>query len=77
MKLLEGAEEERARLGPKRHPGHLQALVVRGHRLAVHRDDPAIALTKATAGISVLVVAVFSVGVAATNAMTGRMKSRP
>ncbi|TDD36781.1 purine-cytosine permease family protein [Saccharopolyspora elongata] len=31
--------------------------------------DPVVALTKATAGISVLVVAVFSVGVAATNAM--------
>ncbi len=31
--------------------------------------DPVIALTKATAGISVVVVAVFSVGVAATNAM--------
>ncbi|MEV0084731.1 cytosine permease [Saccharopolyspora sp. NPDC050642] len=31
--------------------------------------DPVVALTKATAGISVLVVAVFSIGVAATNAM--------
>ncbi|WP_327242168.1 purine-cytosine permease family protein [Streptomyces sp. NBC_01320] len=31
--------------------------------------DPVVALAKATAGISVLVVAVFSIGVAATNAM--------
>lgn len=31
--------------------------------------DPVVALTKATAGVSVLVVAVFSIGVAATNAM--------
>lgn len=31
--------------------------------------DPVLALTKATSGISVLVVAVFSIGVAATNAM--------
>ncbi|MEV0700601.1 cytosine permease [Saccharopolyspora sp. NPDC050389] len=31
--------------------------------------DPVVALTEATAGVSVLVVAVFSIGVAATNAM--------
>ncbi|GAA4400576.1 purine-cytosine permease family protein [Tsukamurella soli] len=40
-----------------------------GVGLLMPTTDPALALTKATAGISVLVVAVFSIGVAATNAM--------
>jgi nucleobase:cation symporter-1, NCS1 family len=40
-----------------------------GIGLLLPDTDPVIALTKATAGISVLVVAVFSIGVAATNAM--------
>lgn len=47
----------------------LPMLLGAGVGLLMLDDDPAIALTKATAGISVLVVAVFSVGVAATNAM--------
>jgi NCS1 family nucleobase:cation symporter-1 len=37
--------------------------------LLPNESDPVVALTTATAGISLLVVAVFSVGVAATNAM--------
>lgn len=40
-----------------------------GVGLLLPSTDPVIALTKATAGISVLVVVVFSIGVAATNAM--------
>ena len=40
-----------------------------GIGLLLPNEDPVTALTTATAGISVLVVAVFSVGVAATNAM--------
>ena len=40
-----------------------------GIGLLMPTEDPVAALTKATAGISVLVVAVFSIGVAATNAM--------
>ncbi|MGF6886423.1 NCS1 family nucleobase:cation symporter-1 [Nocardia sp. GAS34] len=40
-----------------------------GVGLLLPNTDPVIALTKATAGISVLVVVVFSIGVAATNAM--------
>jgi NCS1 family nucleobase:cation symporter-1 len=47
----------------------LPMLLGAGVGLLALDDDPAIALTKATAGISVLVVAVFSIGVAATNAM--------
>ena len=47
----------------------LPMLLGAGVGLLALDEDPAIALTKATAGISVLVVAVFSVGVAATNAM--------
>ena len=47
----------------------LPMLLGAGIGLLALDDDPAVALTKATAGISVLVVAVFSVGVAATNAM--------
>ncbi|MDR3661980.1 MAG: cytosine permease [Mycobacterium sp.] len=47
----------------------LPMLLGAGIGLLALDNDPAIALTKATAGISVLVVAVFSIGVAATNAM--------
>jgi len=47
----------------------LPMLLGAGIGLLLPADDPVTALTTATAGISVLVVAVFSVGVAATNAM--------
>ena len=47
----------------------LPMLLGAGVGLSALDDDPAIALTKNIAGIIVLVVAVFSVGVAATNAM--------
>ena len=40
-----------------------------GIGLILPNTDPVVALTEATTGISVLVVAVFSIGVAATNAM--------